>query len=520
VLLSGSLPVKLHLDQESWVGPSLGQDSIQKGIGAFTAACVIIVVFMMGYYRIAGVVAVLVLGMNLVIVMGGIAILDAVLTLPGIAGLVLTIGMAVDANILIFERIREEQNKGACVSEAIRKGFDRTISTVLDANITTFFVAMILYWIGAGAVKGFAVVLMLGIVSSLFTSLYAARFLFGALVHLKVIKHHLCFAKCMKVTSLRFLNMSKPACCIAFVVLVVGMSTLFVSGKKMYDVDFNGGVLVQMKLEIPLLPEEVKNIISESMNLEAQVQTIQSNTQDSFGQHSNYAVRVNTESMPDQKQELAGAFTHDEVEDDLKNAFDEYGISIERTSMIGPAVASGMKVKAFTALGASSMAILLYMKKRFSEFRYGVAAVVALVHDIFTTIGIFSILGMLTPWGGKIDLAVVAALLTIAGYSLNDTIVLFDRIRENKTKCDGAEMTDIIDLSISQTLTRTLLTSITTLMVVVVLLCSGVYAIANFATILLIGVLAGTFSSIFIASPALIWVKGFKSQHAVFASDI
>jgi SecD/SecF fusion protein len=505
-LRAGSLKAPLEIIQKSEVDPSLGKDSIKSGIRAVIYGGVAVLVFMAAYYMLAGVIAnislllvlvLLPLGMWVASGIFGMFSSDAgasaglpVLTLPGIAGIVLTIGMAVDANVLIFERIREELRVGKSVLASITAGYGKAFSTIMDANVTTLLTAAILFWQGSGAIRGFAVTLSAGIlVSMLMVLVFTRMFLETAAGGMKL--------KSMKMnswvpvgTKFDFIGKRKYAGIIS-IALILGTWGMFaVKGQDNLGIDFTGGYSYLLRFEEPPATEQV----SEALKA-AGIDGVTPLYQKSFGGGDNarlLEIKVSEENGP---AALAA----------LTKAFEPNGIQPFGEEKIGGQIGKDLTRQGLTAIVVAMIGIIIYISIRF-EFAFAVGAIVALLHDVLITVGIFCLLG------NQLSLPIIAALLTIVGYSVNDTIVVFDRIREDLKLMKGqASYREIANLSINQTLSRTLLTSITTLLTIIMLVLFGGGAINDFAVALLIGVMVGTYSSIFIATPVvLMWHKEEK----------
>ena len=686
ILKAGQLPAALAEQPiaENQIDATLGADTITKGVYAIAASGILVILFILFYYRLPGVIACIALIMNLGMIMATMVLINQPLTLPGLAGLVLTVGMSVDANVLIFERIREELKKGAAARMAIRNGFAKATVTIIDANLTTLITAIVLYAIGTDQIRGFAVTLILGILFSMFTAIYVSRTLFD------LAERHGFLSLSMSdgVNSFRnsiggekgfdFIGKGKLTLAVSFVLVCVGIASLFARGKSIFDIDFAGGSSVQFRVSQPTPSDKIREIVKSSM-LAADGQEIpytvngvsMAGTQD----QTVYKVDSSFENVTDLKDAIQAAFAdtgdaslvtykvkispvgdasslrppsrseldspstsngvmlaaaraQDAVDSDtadseamedkpaerkidiplgmgpvtssaivevnidgkdgtasinaatlrgvLLGAAKEAGVTLNEkvirltpigegaegwsnessltfskwrvdlplpasdadkvmgqvknemdsdpvwisSSSVGSRVAGDMIGRAFGALFASIICIIGYIWFRFQRVLYGFAAVAALIHDVLITLGAIAVsywladaLGFLMIDPFKISLTVVAAILTIIGYSLNDTIVVFDRIRETKGKAPKLTA-EMINTSINQTLSRTLLTSITTLIVVLLLYWFGGEGIHAFAFALVVGVLVGTYSSVFIASPILLWLiqRGEKSS--------
>ncbi|MCA9040913.1 MAG: protein translocase subunit SecD [Planctomycetaceae bacterium] len=644
VLNAGAL--EIPLDQtpvsEFTISPLLGTDVQEKGKNALIWASIAVVVFMAIYYLVAGLIADLCLLLNLVLVLGTMAFINATFTLPGLAGLVLTIGMAVDANVLIFERIREERQKGSSLRMAIHNGFDRAFTTIVDANVTTLLTAVFLYLIGTDQIKGFAVTLFIGIVMSMFTALYAGRAIFEICEQKRWIKE-LKMAQLVKASNLNFISYQKICIGLSIALIVGGLVAFTSRGDENLDIDFTGGTMVSFEFAENAEPDGdasefsadyIKNKLAETdlgssltvdkltlqnaageilegkyfrlRTKETDTEKVYQIVRDAFGDDLKKVTMEFTEPQPIEagsagiageefvggsrstitfSSELSPAAAVDGLMlalSDIKSEGDEgtskyeepesliavqgtAGVgmdaaegAVERFSAVelsvapaiaaadfntalnsmqqrmatsptfeevnsfGSAVASEMQQLAIVAILASLAAIVIYIWFRFQHLTFGLAAVVALVHDVFVVLGAVAIAALLS--GGaigeilqfddfRINLPMIAAFLTVIGYSLNDTIVVFDRIREVRGK-NPSITKDIINTSLNQTLSRTLLTSLTTFIVVVILYTWGGEGIHGFAFCLLVGIIAGTYSSIYIASPILLWLLNRKKAGA------
>ena len=486
VLRAGALPAPVVVAEERSVGPTLGQDSVEKGIKATLWGFVAVIALIAMYYLLSGMIAVFALLLNMVIIMGALAAFGASLTLPGIAGIILTIGMSVDANVLVFERIREELRTGKTTRSAISSGYHRAFGTILDANITTLIPALLLFYFGTGPIKGFAVTLSIGIISSMFTALFVTRVIFDFLTRNKRELNLKMFSIIPSEPSINFISKRFIAFALSLIIIGIGSVNFYMRGEERYGIDFTGGMLKQVKFVNPVDIADVRDVLGEHGIVDAQIQT--------FGDKRSNEIIIRTK---------------EEVEDAVDNALnalvggDNY--EILRVERVGPAVGSDLRKKAIKAMIFALLAILLYIGWRFKSVKYGFAAIVALFHDVLIAAG------MLALTGREFSLPIIAALLTIVGYSLNDTIVIFDRIREDLKLMKKSTMVEVINKSVNQTLSRTLLTSITTLLVVLFLFIFGGQVINDFAFTLLVGVIVGTYSSVYVASPLLIgWGGGKK----------
>jgi len=628
VLNAGALEVPLKPEpvSEFSISPLLGSDVQEKGKQAIVIAAVAVIIFMLIYYRFAGLVANICLTLNLLLIMGTMSFINATFTLPGLAGLVLTIGMAVDANVLIFERIREEKARGSSLRMAINNGFSRAFTTIVDANLTTLIVAVVLYIIGTDQVRGFAVTLFIGIVMSMFTALYVGRIIFDICER----KRWISDLKMMSIvgnTSIDFIGKKMIAAAFSIALIVIGMGVVVTRGADNLDIDFTGGTMVTFEFEDKQDIDAIRGLLQGPFGTSLTLEQLQlsndpgsegryfrlrttMNDSDAEGKESKAAdnirdllntafegtdhkLRKVTMSFGDIKKltgsentpagaevelsfsgdvkpstidnylkeaiakvknadetakyeripefQLKGATAGKEEEsaaestrykkmtmqagpdllvDDLKTALTTMQEVMATTAILDEvnsfdsSVASEMQESALMAMLISLIAIVAYVWFRFQRITFGLAAVAALIHDVLVVLGLVALgaylshtsLGLLLGLNDfKINLPMIAAFLTIVGYSLNDTIVVFDRIREVRGK-NPALTTTMVNESLNQTLSRTLLTSFTTLIVVLILYAIGGEGIHGFAYCLVLGVIVGTYSSIYIASPVLLWL--------------
>ena len=498
VISAGNLPVSISIDSEFGTDPTLGADSIRSGVNATLWGMVAVVVFMVVYYRIAGVIAILALAVNILIVLGTLTLSGATITLPGIAGIVLTIGMAVDANVLIFERIREERRNGKTLGNALKAGYNRAFVTIVDANLTTLITALILYRVGTGPIRGFAVTLSIGVLASMFTALFMTRAIFDLLLARGWLKD-LSMLSIFDKPDFKFLGARKIAMVISVAVLVVTIGFSLSRGRNALSIDFTSGTAIALQHESDSPPSvgDARNALQSAGFEDMRI---------GYKSGAGEQTRLLEVALPDRSTDEA-QMDPARVAEVLNEAFPGSEFRVAQTNSIGALIGAKFQRKAIMAGVLAVIAIVIYISFRF-EFTYGVAAVVALVHDTLIAMGIFLLCGR------QLSLTVVAALLTIMGYSLNDTIVVFDRIREDLNLITKDTYQQIINISINQTLSRTVLTSLTTLLVVVILFLFGGGAINDFALIMLIGVIVGTYSSIFVASAIVASWHKVSRQHA------
>ncbi|MDP3920935.1 MAG: protein translocase subunit SecD [Candidatus Omnitrophota bacterium] len=477
VLRAGALPAPVKIIEERTVGPSLGQDSIRKGVKAGIVGAVLIILFMPCYYLLAGVVADLGLILYAIIVVGALAALHASLTLPGIAGFILSIGMAVDANVLIFERIREEEETGKTPRASISSGYHKAFSAIFDSNLTTLLTSLILFIFGTGPVKGFAVTLSIGIVASMFSALLVTRVIFDYLSK-KNAKLNLKMLKLIGVTHIPFLKGRFLAYGFSLVVLVLGIVTFLGRGQENYGVEFTGGTMAQIQFAESV---EIADFRSRLQSEDAKGIVLQR-----FGALDENQFIVKTS---DQDTKVV-----EKVARDMRG---EGSFEFLRVDQIGPTVSVGLKKKALLAILWACLGIFIYLGWRF-EWKFALAAVAALLHDTIFTFGVYALCGR------EINIPTVAAILTIMGYSVNDTIVNFDRVRDNLKLMRKQPFQKIVETSINQTLSRTILTSVTTLLAALALFIFGGTAINDFAFILLVGFSVGVYSTIFVANSLIV----------------
>ncbi|MBI2166694.1 MAG: protein translocase subunit SecD [Candidatus Omnitrophica bacterium] len=477
VLRAGALPAPVVIEEERTVGPSLGRDSVTKGIQAGLWGALFVFIFMPFYYLLAGAVADFALLVYGLVTMGVMALLHASLTLPGIAGFILSIGMAVDANILIFERIREELETGKTSRAAISAGYHKAFSAILDSNVTTLVTSAILFVFGTGPVKGFAVTLTIGILASMFSAIVVTRVVFDFLTR-KNPNLQLKMFQAFKKPNFKFLKNRFWAYGFSVMVLALGVGTIALRGRQNYGVEFVGGTLVQVRFAKPVSTEEIRVALGKTGLARELIQR--------YGEESGNEFVVKTLERETKK-----------LEDAFKAVAGEAGFEIVRVDSIGPAVSRDLQKKALWAVFWSSLGILVYLGWRF-EWKFALAAVVAVMHDTLFAFGVYALAGR------EINLPIIAAILTIMGYSVNDTIVTFDRVRDNLKIFRKMPFQELVDLSINQTLSRTFLTSLTVLFATAALFFFGGAAINDFAFILLIGFSIGIYSTVFVANALIV----------------
>lgn len=481
VLRTGALPAPIIFGEERTVGPLLGQDSIKSGVRATIIGSIAVVLFMGIYYFIGGILANIALVLNILIVLAVLVIAKATLTLPGIAGIGLTIGMAVDANVLINERIREELKLGKSVRTAINNGYGRAFPAILDSNVTTIIAAILLASLGSGPIKGFGITLIIGLMASMFTAIVVTRMLIDILT-LKWKNLPLKMLQLIPQTKVDFIKVRWICYTISIVLISIGLIFFSRKGEDNYGIDFAGGSLQEFKFEQAIKIDELRSAMANIGLADALIQQDKKNPE---------IVLIRT-----------GEDKADLIINQFKNSFPDNKVDVLSVESVGPVVGKLLKKNATLALSLALLSICIYIWVRFRDFVYGIAGVVSLFHDVLVAIA-FCVLT-----NRPIDLLIVTAFMTVAGYSINDTIVTYDRIRENLRLMRKTSFRDIINLSINQTLGRTVWTSVTTICIVLALYLMGGRVLHNFAFILLIGFVSGVYSTVFIASPLVYaWEK-------------
>ncbi len=507
ILTAGKMPVPTRIVEEVVVGPTLGQESINKGLMSIFIGFFTIITFMILYYSTSGIVANIAVLLNILLIMGFLVPLDAVLTLPGIAGIVLTIGMAVDANVLINERIKDELRTGQTVLNATTNGYKAASSSIWDANITTLIAGAVLAYFGSGPIRGFATTLIVGIITSLFTSVYVTRIIIESrLKRNKAFKYTTGFSKDLfKNVKIDFVSKRKIAYVGSSVFLLIGIISMIVRGFN-YGVDFKGGwtYVVEFKNEVSTV--DVRNALTPYLKGAPEVK--------SYGGKN--SVQITTTYLIDDSSEDAG----EKVEQGLKKGFDALKITdydIVSSAKVGPTVANDIKRSALWAIGIAMLGIFAYIWARFNRWEYAAGTIVALVHDTLVILTVYTLFKDIMPFPLEIDQNFIAAILTIVGFSVNDTVVSCYRGREFlKESGANEDSATVVNKALSDTFSRTIITSATVLFVVLILLIFGGETIRGLSFALLIGVLTGVYSTIYIAVPFLVDTK--KSQKPAIAT--
>ncbi len=517
ILQSGRLPAPAQIIQEAVVGPSLGQESINAGMTSFVLAFVLVLIYMLFFYHTAGFVANIALLANLFFLFGVLVSFGAVLTLPGIAGIVLTMGMAVDANVIIYERVKEEIHSGKGISLSIADGFKNAYSAIIDGNATTLITGIVLFIFGSGPVQGFATTLIIGIITSLFCSIFITRLIFvGMLEKGRNIKfwnrwtEH--FLANTKIDFIKIRKFSYIASGIVILIMIVSLATKGLS----YGVDFSGGRAYVVRFDKQVTANEVRAALEEVFTDGLEVKQYGNKDQKQMRIVTQYKYADDADGVTNEINEMmykALAPLYEQkisIEDFTTTVSNPYGIiSAEK---VGPSIAHDIKVNSFIAVIFSLLAIGIYIAIRFKNWQYGMGSVVSLFHDAILTIGIFSLLYGLLPFNLTVDQSFIAAILTIIGYSINDTVVIFDRIRENMYLYPRRSRKDNINHAINSTLARTINTAGSTCVVLIAIFIFGGEVIRGFVFALLFGVVIGTYSSVFIATPVAYDMKRRKDK--------
>ena len=510
ILKSGKMPAPARIIQDTVVGPSLGKEAINSGMKSFIIAFIIVLLYMIFYYsRSAGTVADIAMTVNLFFMMGVLVSLNAVLTLPGIAGIVLTIGMSVDANVLIFERIKEELRGGKGIKQAIADGYKGASSAIIDSNLTTLVTGVILYYFGTGPIKGFASTLVIGIITSLFSAVLISRLIYEFLLKRNV---HLKFSApytehFLENMHIDFIGLRKYGYIFSITLTILAIVSLSTKGLSR-GIDFTGGRTYVVRFEQPVNTGQIADLLSDELGGDPVVVTFGSENQ----------VKIST------KYKVEDPAATDEVNGLIYNGLKELipGVDqqtfvrdyIASSETVGPTIAKDQASKAIWAILLALVGMFLYIFIRFRKWQYGVGSVVALAHDVIIVLGLYSILQGIMPFSMDIDQSFIAAILTVVGYSLNDTVVIFDRIREYLPIYRKRSKKEIYNLALNSTLARTLNTGMATIFVLIVIFIFGGEVIRGFIFALLFGIVFGTYSSLFVSTPVLYETTKGKDDEA------
>lgn len=506
VLKAGKLPAPAYIVQEEVVGPSLGKEAVNAGMFSFIAAFVLVLIYMAVYYSRAGIVADIALLANMFFIFGVLASFGAVLTLPGIAGIVLTLGMAVDANVIIYERIREELRAGKALKQAIKDGYSNAYSAIIDGNVTTLLTGIVLYIFGSGPIQGFATTLIIGIISSLFTSIYISRMIFDARVEKgKNIPFSTSFTKNLFTnTKIDFIGKRKITFIISGVIIALGLVSLFTKGLS-YGVDFTGGRTYIVRFDQPVNINNVRTQLEKEFGEASEVKTFGAANQIKITTKYKYnELSVSTDSLIATKMYVAlkGDFAKEPTRQDFVSTADSGStIGILNIQMVDSTVADDLKTDATLAVFFAILIIFIYIAVRFNKWQYGAATVAGLFHIVLLVIGLYSILNGIMPFSMDIDQSFIAALLTIIGYSINDNVIIFDRIREEVGLHPKQDKYTLYNQAMNSTLGRTVNTTTTTLVTLLVIFIFGGEVIRGFVFALGIGIAIGVYSTLFNATP-------------------
>jgi len=496
VLKAGRLPAPARIVEESIVGPTLGQEAINSGLVSSMVALLAVLVFMAFYYDRAGWVADITVVLNVFFIIGVLASLQSVLTLPGIAGIVLTIATSVDANVLIYERVREELADGKSLRMAIADGFKHAYSSIIDSNVATMLLGAILLWLGTGPIKGFAITLLIGIFTSFFSAVFITRLILDNWLNRdrKITFDNSITRNAFKNTHFDFLSRRVLFYSVSGVIIAIGIVSMFTRGFTL-GVDFKGGRTYDIEFANPVSAGKVRDVLTKPLGAAPEVQTITGTNR----------VKVTTSLLVDSSSTSAESTVNEKLRSGLAsitgNTYKELG-----HRKVGPTIASDIKNRAVWAILLGITVVFFYILIRFRRWQFGIAAVVALAHDVLILLSLFSIFNGLLPFSLEIDQAFIGSVLTVMGYSMLDTVVVFDRVREfmGKSYREDQGMASVINNALNSTLSRTVITGLTTLAVLLILFIFGGESLKGFSFAMLIGVIFGTYSSIFVATPIVV----------------
>ncbi len=515
ILKSGKLPAPTHIISDTIVGPTLGAEAINSGFISFIIAFAFVLAFMIFYYsKSAGTIANIALIANVFLLFGVLASLNAVLTLPGIAGIVLTMGMAVDANVLIYERIREELRAGKGMKLAVADGYKHAYSAIIDSNVTTLLTGVVLYIFGTGPIKGFATTLVIGILTSLFTAIFITRIIYENLLKKdkKITFSIKITSDVFKHTKIDFIGMRKYFYFISGAILIAGVVSLFVRGLNP-GIDFTGGRSYVIQFDKPVKTEDIAAKLNVAFGELPQVVTYGSNNQVKI----TTKYRINETGVDDEVDTKLFEGLRDFVGADVTK--DVFLNTYRRSSeSVGPVVAADIKINAFYAVGIALVLIFFYIFLRFRYWQYGFGAVMSLAHDTLLVMGVYSIFWGIMPFSMEIDQAFIAAILTVIGFSVNDTVIVFDRLREYIPMYRKRPLKEVLNMAINSTLSRTINTTLTVVLTIVAMFIFGGAVIRGFMFALLVGIGTGVYSSVFVATALMYDTtpnKGAEAPEAV-----
>jgi SecD/SecF fusion protein len=499
ILKAGALPAPARIIDETVVGPSLGEENISLGMMSFAIALILVMVYMILYYANAGWIADLALLVNLFVLIGSLASLQAALTLPGIAGIVLTMGMAVDANVLIYERIREELRHGKMLKSAVDLGYKGAMSAIIDSNVTTLITAVILYLFGSGPIRGFATTLGLGILTSLFTALFLSRMIISARLEKgKPFSVWNNWSRNIFVNAnYDFMGKRKLFYGISTLIIVAGLVSMFTNSFN-WGVDFSGGRSYVVKFDREHRVDDVRNVLADQFVSETGEKSVPAVK--TYG--GSRQMQITTNFLVNERTTESDVIVDQKLTEGLNSLGGTHEITAQRK--VDPTISDDIKTSAITALSLALLFIFFYIAVRFSNWQFGLGGLISLAHDAFVMLALYSLLWKVMPFSMEIDEAFIAAILTVIGYSINDTVIVFDRIREYLRDHKREPIDVVVNKGINSTLARTMNTSLTTILVLVVIFALGGTAIKGFIFALLVGIVAGTYSSIFIASSVVV----------------
>lgn len=505
VLKSGKLPAPAVIIEEAIVGPTLGKESINAGLISFVIAFVLVLLYMIFFYGKPGLIADIALLTNVFFLIGVLASLGAVLTLPGIAGIVLTLGMAVDANVIIYERIREELKAGKGIKLALSDGYKNAYSAIIDGNVTTIITGIVLYAFGSGPIQGFATTLIIGILTSLFTAIFISRLIFeyGFTKNWNFVFETKITRNFLDKVNIDFVKMRRVAYLFSSLVILLGIISLFTRGLS-WSIDFTGGRTYVVRMDQNLKVTQVRAALASEFGEAPEVKTFGADNQ----------MRITTKYLIDENTAEADSIVERKLYEGLKSlfvkqiSFEDFAsstqvseVGIMSSTKVGPTIADDIKVESVIALFLALLAIFIYIAIRFRQWQWGLGGVIALFHDSMFVISFFSFFNGVLPFNLDIDQAFIAALLTVIGYSINDTVIIFDRIREYRNLHPRWELPVAINTAINSTLRRTINTAGTTIVVLLAIFIFGGEVLRGFIFALLVGIVIGTYSSVFVATP-------------------
>ncbi len=508
MLQVGKLPTKTKIIQESVVGPSLGKENIRKSLTSLLIGFLIVLFFMIAYYGRGGIVSVMALFANLFFIFGALASFGTVLTLPGIAGIVLTIGMAVDANVIIYERIREELRAGKAMKTAIKDGYTNSYSAIIDANVTTILVAIVLAYFGIGPIKGFAVVLIIGVIFSLITAVMLTRIIIDNWIAKdRPLNFWTNFSERFLVApNFDWIGKRKRAYITSGIIILIGLISMFTRGFDL-SIDFKGGYSYNVEFAegLNVSADQIRESLAEPLGGQPLVKAVDAHN--TYNIVTDYLIDDTADDAETRVKAALytgiNALAGGDIDQEMFGMTDAPGTHVTSSSKVGPTIADDIKNSSVIATVLALSLIFIYLLIRFTKWQFSLGAIVALIHDTLIVLSVFSLLHGIVPWAMEIDQAFIAALLTVIGYSINDTVIVFDRIREFFNTYVRKSKKEVFNSAINQTISRTLITSLTTFFVVFVLFLFGGSSIKGFAFALMIGIIVGTYSSVFIASPVV-----------------